>query len=132
MSTEHDNRVADLLAQVSKERERWDPEPGDAVAGIVADLRELDGEYNSYPLVVLDVGDRLVEISCGRSVLRTEVMQRDVRVGDTLAVKYDGPTTSKAGKSYHGYTVAHRRAGVTNTEPAQPNVPTVDPTEEPF
>src|SRR5580765_8032573 len=64
--------------------------PGTRCVGTVVELAEGDGEYGTFPIVTIDTGTELVSIVCARSVLRREILGRDIRLGDALGVEFLG------------------------------------------
>lgn len=108
---ERERALDEMRGILDRDRRRFDDrQPGAMVAGTVVDVREVEGTFSRYLLVTVDDGTELVELHCGRSVLANELGGRDVRPGDLLGVKYDGPKVSRSGTQFHGYTVVHRPA----------------------
>lgn len=85
----------------------WRPDPGDKLSGEVVGIGERAGEYGSYPIVTLrrDDGEELA-LHAFHSVLASELAALRPKLGDRLAVRYDGKKQTRTGTgSYHGYKV---------------------------
>lgn len=97
----------DLLNQVEEEdSEGWVPtEAGEGIAGKVVKVGTVrsdfaaDGEDPNVPTVTIEVKDgtkyRVIGYS---SVLKRELIEKDPRVGDVMAVKYFGEKILRKGK----------------------------------
>lgn len=98
--------------------------PGSKVVGLVVELATGEGNFGEYPIVSLDDGERIVTIACHRSVLRREIMGRDIRLGDALGVEYTGEQHTRGGQAYFGYRVVHVPADPADELP--PRIPGAD------
>jgi hypothetical protein len=113
MSNSND-AIAQALADAGRPRETWQPQKaGDAIAGRVFELAEIETEYGVSPLVTLDVPnvEALQQIAGFGKVLgdRFRMANPPIEVGDILAVTYQGEKTPRSGgKAYHDWTTIHR------------------------
>lgn len=112
----------DLLNTVQEDdAEGWVPsEYGESLSGVVVKVGETrsdfarDGEDPMCPTVTVQTreGDKYRVIGFG-AVLKREIIDADVQVGDLFAVKYFGEKLIKkgkyAGKPYKHFSVASRR-----------------------
>lgn len=89
----------------------WRPDPGDGIEGIVVKVnsRVHDNHPDGYPVVTVRTpqGEEWA-IHGMPSVLKNELLERNLRPGDELAVIYDGTKQSRAGRSFHAYRVASK------------------------
>jgi hypothetical protein len=94
-----------LAARLDRESVTWRPNPGDRLIGRVVELDTASSAYGDYPLVVVESDEDNTEyaIHAFRTVLKSELAKRKPKVGDRLAIRYDGKLP---GKSYEGYKVA--------------------------
>lgn len=85
--------------------EAWRPQPGESVKGTVTRIGVGDAGWGAYPILVLRVAgtlhERDVAVHAFRDVLKAELAQRQVQVGDVITVTYLGLHA----KGYHGYRV---------------------------
>lgn len=103
---------ADLLEQLDKEPERgneWKPtEEGETVCGTVTAFehpKTKDGRF--LPIVVLDTEEGSTRVAVLHAVLRNELTEREVQVGDRIAIRFVGKRTAeKSGREYVAYRVA--------------------------
>lgn len=116
--------VDDLLNQVVEDdSEGWVPtEKGEGIAGIVVNVGETrsdfasDGENPMCPTVTIQTktGDKWRVIGYG-AVLKRELLDKDPKVGDMMAVKYFGEKPIKngrfAGRPYKHFGVIVKRKG---------------------
>lgn len=101
----------------------WVPEePGEGIQGTVIAYEEIPAKYkrageemgDTDPTVTVEMADgtRLRVLGFG-AVLRRELRQASLEVGDTVAVKYFGTDTVKkgafAGTEFKKYSVASRK-----------------------
>lgn len=106
----------DLLSQVDKTIDGWRPEPGQKLAGKVADLGMGTSEYGEYPLVTVETSSgKLIGVHCFHQVLRNEIdrkiAQGRLQIGDEIAFKYFGEGEAKGGNNAPNmYRVAVRPA----------------------
>lgn len=114
----------DLLNKVVEDdSEGWvASEPGEGIAGLVVNVGTTrsdfanDGEDPNVPTVTIETRDgdkfRIIGYS---SVLKRELIDKDPKVGDFLAVKYFGEKPIKKGrfqgKPYKHFGVAVKRKG---------------------
>lgn len=107
--------MSSITDRLNKEQTGWRPSPDDVVEGTVVEVDERTGEYGSYPVVVLEVGDGAeVAVHGFHCVLKNELAKLRPAVGDRLAVKYLGKPD---GKSYELYKVVIERKTSTEPEP---------------
>lgn len=110
---------------------------GDMIAGTVIALGHWDAGYGDYPIVTVDPSIKLV--LGGRTVkardplavhgLGTVLAEKlePARVGDRIAVRYDGERTSKSKNVYKAWSVAIEPGTVADRLP-----PARQEEEEPF
>jgi hypothetical protein len=109
------------------------------VIGTVAELTEAESEYGTFPVLMIDTGDKLVRVACARTKPRNEVLGRDIRKGDVVGIQYLGEGKTRNGGKFHDYRI-HHEAAEPNAEPnAEPpripsmlDEPPVDGVDEPF
>ena len=128
------NPVEQLRDRMSRPLVRFDhSELGASAVGTVVELAEGDGEFGSFPIVTIDTGSELVSIVCARSVLRREVLGRDIRIGDAFAIEYLGEDKTAKGTKFHNYRVGHVAS---DRKPEPPRIPSLHddepPVDEPF
>lgn len=89
---------------------RWE-QAGDGVEGTIITIssRIHDNHPEGYPIVTVrqDNGEDLA-IHAMATVLKNEFNDAGLRVGDRLAVIYDGQKTSRAGRNFNAFRVAHQ------------------------
>ena len=91
----------------------WKPEPGDKLVGEVVELGERDGGYGTYPIVVIEPeGGEPSAVHAFHDVLRNELARVAPRIGDVMAIRYDGKQAGERG--YHRYKVVSGRASAFN------------------
>ncbi|RTL65869.1 MAG: hypothetical protein EKK42_20195 [Pseudonocardiaceae bacterium] len=82
---------------------------GESVEGVVTYIGVTDSEYTTdeIPVITLKTDDDVLRGIRGyHKNLREDIAKVDLRIGDRLAVRYDGKKPTKDGKrSYHAYTV---------------------------
>lgn len=80
---------------------------GEKVVGEVVELSEIEGKFGVSPLLTLEDRGKLVRVICGATVLKNEILGRDVRIGDVLGIEYQGEQIGRDGTKYQGYRVVH-------------------------
>jgi hypothetical protein len=106
-----------LYTQVDRDVLGWRPEPGDKVGGILRDIEDSEeGEFGSYPILIIETpSGRLVGVHAFHTVLRNAIERKykrgTLRVGDNVAVLYQGQTGEKRGTkdAPHMYRLASSR-----------------------
>ncbi|MCX5119236.1 hypothetical protein OG992_18785 [Micromonospora sp. NBC_00362] len=104
-------------------------EAGDGVQGTVVSIGSVksnykDGETGIFPdcpVITLRKADNTeVRVTAYQSILRKEINEAGVQVGDLFAAKYFGKKANKSGTGeYHHYKVAVRPGPRTAPVPAQ-------------
>jgi hypothetical protein len=86
----------------------WRPEPGQKVAGEVVALGERAGyDEKNYPVLTVRTNDGEFAVHAFHAVLRNELAKAHPQIGEVIAIKYLGKTSTRDGKSsYHSYRVA--------------------------
>lgn len=113
------DEVVDLLDGIEEEAEgsAWNPvKDEDAPRGIqgkvlsLGSVRSTHPPYPDCPIVTIEASDGAKwRVTGYQSVLRKEIEEKDVRVGDLFAVKYFGKKmTAKGDGEYHHFKVATR------------------------
>jgi hypothetical protein len=114
--------LADLKEHGGVVATPWIPEDaGDGVQGVLVDLYHNPGDYidattQEFPqiptLILLAADGEHYSVKGFHKVLRNEIEKRDPKVGDTVAVIYDGEKAAKqkGRKPTKLYRVAVRRA----------------------
>lgn len=98
----------------------WNPEkPGEAVAGVITQMRFLPGKgkdeetgkrlrYMSLTIETVN-GDDLV-VNCG-TMLEQDLIQQDAKLGDTVAIVFQGETKTGSGNVMGIYACIVEKAG---------------------
>ena len=89
---------------------RWE-NAGDGIEGVVVSTgsRVNDNHPEGYPIVtVRQPNGEDLAIHGLTTVLKNEINEKNVRVGDTFAVIYDGKKSGGSGRQYHAFRVAHQ------------------------
>jgi hypothetical protein len=125
-----DERLARMRALMSKEEVFFDNKtPGEQTLGTVLELGEGEGNYGSFPIVLIEEDDRLVRVNC-YGKCGEYVRGRDVRIGDTLGIQYEGKKPMRDGKTFNSYRCYHLPA---EPAPDTPRIPNIEDTnDEPF
>lgn len=124
------NQVVDLLADLDEGgAPAWvAKEAGDGVQGTVVSIgsvksnyKDENGNFPDCPVITLRKADGgEVRVTAYQSILRKEINEAGVQVGDLFAAKYFGKKANKSGTGeYHHYKVAVRPGPRTATVPAQ-------------
>ena len=93
--------ITDEIRAAEKASSRWQPEPGDCIAGIVVGIREFVSKFGKG--MTADIRceeDGTVRAVLLKTVLKNEFEKQGVTIGDEVGIKYVGKT-----KSYHDYIV---------------------------
>lgn len=126
-----DNKTAtvDLLADLDEGgAPAWvAKEAGDGVQGTVVSIgsvksnyKDENGNFPDCPVITLRKADNSeVRVTAYQSILRKEINEAGVQVGDLFAAKYFGKKVGKSGSEYHHYKVAVR-PGARTAASAQP------------
>ena len=101
---------------------RWE-HPLDGVEGTVVaiDRRVTDNHPDGYPIVTLRQEDGTdIAVHALHTVLKDEVEKRNLRVGDIIAVVYDGKKASSgtSGRSYHAFRMSYQPGTGSIPQPA--------------
>lgn len=105
----------DMLDRLDQDSTGWKPNVGDKLVGTVVEVSERDGDYGSYPLVVLETDSgELIAVHAFHTVLKSELARLKPSEGDRLGVKYLGVPP---GKRYESYKVAVDRVNGTSAAP---------------
>lgn len=106
--------MADINELLNKQRDergadKWEPEAGDVIEGIITKTGWYDGgEYTpSLWLMVKNIEtEDSVRVYCP-TVLRNQVNEEAPAMGSGVAIRYEGRQLSeKSGRKYHDYTLA--------------------------
>jgi hypothetical protein len=112
---------------------RWE-NAGDGIEGVVVSTgsRVTDNHPEGYPIVtVRQANGEDLAIHGLTTVLKNEINEKNVRVGDTFAAIYDGKKAGGSGRQYHAFRVAHQ-AGTGAPIPAAAAVPAAPATPDPW
>src|SRR5207302_94270 len=92
----------------------WKPAVGDVIEGVVLDIQETHGHFGVYPLVSLRCVDgRVRNVHASRAVLRRELHDQRVKVGDTVGIKFLGAVP---GKNWMRYRILVEHAAAPGEE----------------
>jgi len=93
--------------QDSSQDNYWDsPEVGDTLAGDVVAIEEgTTREGARYPILVLDTDDGVVRVRAARKQLRAQLEEKHAKVGDQVALRFDGTKRSAKGRDFYSYSV---------------------------
>ena len=104
--------IESLLNQKAQENaedrgaEKWEPEAGDTLDGILTKTGWYDGgEYapSLWLLVKQLDSDETVRVYCP-TVLFNQVTEAMPAIGSGIAIRYEGRNEAKSGRKYHAYT----------------------------
>jgi hypothetical protein len=102
---EHEtSSTSDISERVESFPEPWKPEVGDKLVGEVIGVEQRNGEYGSYPIVVVMTEDGSEFAFHGfHTVAKNELAKQRPEVGDKIAIKYFGRTEDDRG--YERYRI---------------------------
>lgn len=104
--------LLDKIKKAEKSQSFWNPKEGEAIAGRVVDIRELNGQYG--PSKILDVESEetgeLVAIRCA-TVIEREISRKNVKIGDSIGIKFLGKKNN-----YYDYVVIVEHAPTDSDE----------------
>lgn len=81
--------------------EAWKPKAGAKVIGKVVLVEEREGEYGTYPVLVVRADDGAeIAIHCFHTVLRNELAKLRPAAGDRIGIKYFGKDAAKGYERY--------------------------------
>jgi hypothetical protein len=71
-----------------------------------------------YVFEVLTADNRIVSVAANRTALRRQAEDKDLQIGDLMAVKYDGlvDRPDEDGGPYHNYTLTVKKTGLSSAE----------------
>ncbi len=104
------NELLDTQAEKNDEErgaEKWSPEEGDSLDGIILKTGWYDGgEYEpSLFFILKDMEGETHRVYCP-TVLRNQLVESQPAMGSGIAVRYEGRKDSKSGnRRYHAYTL---------------------------
>ena len=98
--TQLDQRLAALAARVAVSE--WRPEPGDTLAGTLA---EVLGPFGPGHKLVIETPSGPV-LCWASNYIKQEVRRMNARIGDLIAIKFDGKAESVRGAEYNRYYIA--------------------------
>ena len=122
LTEDSNTEVIDLLADLGEDdAPAWMPKAsGEGVQGTVVSIGSIKskypdaatGQFPDCPVITLRQTDSSeIRVTAYQSILRKEIQDAGVQVGDLFAAKYFGLKDNKAGSgSYHHYKVAVRPA----------------------
>lgn len=95
---------------------RWQPEPGDRIAGKFTHFKEIPSKFTNQdgspkpPTTIgtLQTADGPVDVFVNaNTVLERELRERQIGLGDSVTITYEGKRSRKDGKGnpYHMFTV---------------------------
>jgi hypothetical protein len=119
ITEENTNQPVDLLAELDEGgAPAWMPkEAGDGVQGTVLSIgsvkskfADAGGQFPDCPVITLRQSDGSeIRVTAYQSILRKEIQESGVKVGDLFAAKYFGKKANRAGTGeYHHFKVACR------------------------
>lgn len=88
---------------------------GESVEGVVVALDVTTSEYTTddIPVITLESDGVLRGVRGYHTTLRNDLAKLNLKVGDTLAIRYDGKKATKDGKrSFHSYVVKMKRGSL--------------------
>lgn len=105
MDSEQREQLKEKLEK--KEKESWNPDPGEELIGEVLERQEdVPHKYGSCDLLVVDDPEREVNSVVWMSVEELEEKLSNVQVGDDVAIKYEGERDSTSSDHrYHHFSV---------------------------
>jgi len=98
-------RLEALLEKDRPESIRFENE-GDSVFGSFDGLETGHTEYGACPIAILTTEDGPRAVWLLQTVLRNEFKKARPKVGEEVAIRYDGTEKNAAGKTYHAFKVA--------------------------
>lgn len=108
----------------NEQNEMWEPEEGDWIVGKYTNVKHNVGRNDSdvFTFSVIEAEDPSLEgrklDHWGRSVLKSEMKENEIEVGDTIGIKYGGKQEGGSYGSYHVYGVkVMEREESANNEP---------------
>ena len=113
LSFERIDEALDKL-RVESECTYWDsPAVGDQLAGVLTALeRGTTSEGDAYPILVLETPDNgTIRVRASRTQLRAKLAEKSPRIGDTVALRFDGTKRSAKGRDFYTYSVVVIRDG---------------------
>ena len=93
------------------EGEWWPQEPGDTAAGRVDGFESQPARYNRTVMHLISEDQEESRVPVVHSVLKSVSVDREVEIGDLVAIRYDCTRTSRAGRTYRACRVEHEPLG---------------------
>jgi len=101
--TQLDQRLAALAARVAVSE--WRPEPGETLAGTLVGVEEVMGPFGPGHKLVIETHSGPV-LCWASNYIKQEVRRMNARIGDLIAIKFDGKAESVRGTEYNRYYIA--------------------------
>jgi len=125
------SKYAELLkrarekADARENAEFWDPKPGDSIAGEVVDITHHNGSYdNAYYFLKLEDGTSKIVSAGSSTILFRKLRDKQLEIGDDLAVVYLGEDTSADGRRYKKWACeSQKRARPADGPPLDDDIP---------
>jgi hypothetical protein len=110
-----ETRAARLASEVARDfPESWRPQPGDVLVGeyVRRDTGTSSYDGSTVPILVLrDEAGKEWGAWVFHTVLRQQLAAKRPRVGELVAIRYEGKRQGAGGSTYHCYRVAVEREG---------------------
>lgn len=86
----------------------WDsPQVGDSLAGVLTAIEQgTTREGDEYPILVLETPEAdTIRVRASRTQLRAKLREKNPKIGDTVALRFDGMKRSAKGRDFYTYSV---------------------------
>jgi hypothetical protein len=84
----------------------WRPKKGDRLEGVITELDIRYGEYEPYPIVVLDTGEGgAVAFHGFHTMAKKELAKRRPQIGDRIAITFHGKKRMRNGQEFAAYVI---------------------------
>jgi len=92
----------DISSRVETFPEAWKPKAGEKIVGVIDYIGEFDGQFGSYPLLVLhdEIRDLELAFHAFHTVAKGELARQRPDIGDRIAIKYFGRDEEKGYERY--------------------------------
>lgn len=105
-----DAAQTDFMSQLDVQgAEGWKPNEGDTIVGTMQNITASNpGQYGIYPIVTLVTEEgELVNVHCFHQTLRNRLLEKRPRIGEKLAIRYNGRVQGKDKNrsAYYNYSV---------------------------
>lgn len=100
-----------LQGGLGPEGEWWPQEPGDTAAGRVDRFEIQPARCNRTVMHLSSDDQEEIRVPVVHFVLMSELVDREVQIGDLVAIRYDGTRTSRTGRTDRAHRVEHEPLG---------------------